>query len=121
MENDFTLIDTRNLVGVTLRYALAKSLVLEFDIHPPAYGLGHRILIKGQPNYFRPDVDWGQLAFVESAWREVTGWLINELGPDWYSEIDVRQGDLQRWFCRGLVGARLGNEVMIPSYLVVSS
>jgi len=121
MVKDFTLIDTRNLTGIALRYAVAKALGLDFVVHPPEYGLGHRILIKGQPNYFRPEAEWAEMAFIEPAWREVTGWLINELGPDWYSEIDARQGDLQRWFCRGLVGARLGNEVMIPSYLVVSS
>ncbi len=115
---DVMLVDTRHLTGIALRYATATALGFSFEIHQPTYGLGHRLLIKGQSGYFRPDVEWAQMTFVEAAWREIVGWLIAEFGPNWHANVDGRRGDLQLWFCRGIIGARLGNEVSIPTYLL---
>lgn len=107
------------LAGPRLRHAVAAVLKKEFTVDKePTYGVGHRILIKGDKEFFRPDVNWEQGGpLVDTHWRAITAWLIETLGPNWRDNIDGRRGDILVWFMRGLVGSVCGTHVGVPEWL----
>jgi len=113
-------VEVEELIGASLRYALATALGLKFQVYTPTYGLGYRISCQGMSEFYRPDVDWLQGGpLVETHWREATAWLQDHLGPDWKDQIGSSRGALLRWLCRGIVGSRVGKTIMIPEYLSV--
>lgn len=113
-------LKVETLTGIGLRYALATALELTFTVRPPVYGLGYRILVTGEPDFFRPEISWVQGGpLVETHWRETTAWLSEHFGPNWRDRVDGKSGRLLFWLCRGIVGARLGDTVQVPEYLLV--
>lgn len=103
---------TSELSGVQLRFMLALAIGRNPNIIGAEYGVGSRVLIEGERGYFRPDVDWSQLgALLDVYWRHSTSWLISHFGPNWRDNIDGTKGSIQIWFCRGIVGSHLGDEV----------
>lgn len=114
-------IAVAHLRGVCLRYFVAQALAYSFKLVEPTYGVGHRIHVQGAREYFRPDVDWTQLGpLLETHWREINAWLLDYFGPNWQQQVDGTTGALQRWFCIALVGAKLGNRVVLPDELLGS-
>ncbi|MCY1280719.1 hypothetical protein D9M68_19010 [compost metagenome] len=110
-------MNTTDLEGLALRIMLAKALCLTYTIVRAEYGIGPRVLVQGRREYFRPDQDWAQGGLLmDSHWRPATAWLIKQLGPNWRDNVDGKPGDLMIWFCRGIVGSHLGDEVECPQF-----
>lgn len=104
---------TISLQGFNLRYALVLGKT--FTIIPPEYGLGPRIRVEGEGEYYRPDVNWVQTGkLIEAYWIDIVGWLEAKLGPEWPTKI-LSDGGPRVWFCRAVVGFRHGDTVSIPA------
>ena len=108
-----------DLSGPLLRHAMAQARGEPFEVFPPVYGSGHRILVYKDRGFYRPDVSWEQAGpIIDRHWREITVWLTKQHGVNWRDAVDGKPGDILLWFCRGFVGSRLGDEVTLPFELV---
>lgn len=94
------------LSGPKLRLALVHSLGLDYEISiEPAYGVGSRVLLKGQCEFFRPDQDWKQAApLIEANWSQIALWLQIYFGPTWVGYVDRSTDSVLVWFMRAIVG-----------------
>lgn len=109
-------ISVISLDGAALRYALAVTLKLDFEVfHIPVYKVGQCILVKGARSYFRPDKDWTQAGpLITEQWWAITAWLRTTYGDDWDHELRAEKNNIHIWFLRAIVGYHHGTAIDIP-------
>lgn len=105
---------TAELTGVQLDYWVAKAAGMLFVHDRTDGGVTAQENVGGHVyNYrFAPSTDWSQGGLIiKREWRPITAWLIEKLGPNWRDGIDGFDAEILRWFMRGFVGSKFGDEV----------
>jgi hypothetical protein len=117
-------VKTSELSGPALRWAVAQAERLEVTIHPPAYGNGHRITVKGRPEAYRPDMDWGQGGpLIENYKLDIGAPMESKQGPwnantEWGNPLGCKGETPLIAACRAIVAAKLGDTVTVPAELL---